>query len=148
MITVKEVEPDESILSALIACSVDWEQENSCHGYRRNTVDDILGNRIFIAADHDEIIGYLFGHAERTKEKTSLYEKDELFFELEELYVKPEFRSKGIGKTLFQYAETSIKPEIGLILLGTATKNYRAILHFYLDELDMEFWSARLFKRI
>jgi len=38
--------------------------------------------------------------------------------------------------------------KVELILLSTATKNYKAILHFYLDELDMEFWNARLFKRI
>ena len=35
-----------------------------------------------------------------------------------------------------------------LMMVGTATKNYRAILHFYIDELGMEFWSARLFKRL
>jgi hypothetical protein len=33
-------------------------------------------------------------------------------------------------------------------MLSTATKNARAILHFYLDELGMEFWSARLFKSL
>lgn len=71
------------------------------------------------------------------------------FFEVEELYVKPELRSKGIGKQLFQYMEEKLKAEnVELILLSTATKNYRAILHFYLDELGMEFWNARLFKRI
>ena len=34
------------------------------------------------------------------------------------------------------------------MILSTATKNWQAIFHFYLDELGMEFWSARLFKRI
>ena len=33
-------------------------------------------------------------------------------------------------------------------MLSTATKNWRAILHFYIDELDMRFWNARLFRRI
>ena len=66
-----------------------------------------------------------------------------------ELYVKPELRSKGIGKKLFLYMEEVMKREkVELILLSTATKNYKAILHFYLDELGMEFWNARLFKRI
>jgi hypothetical protein len=34
------------------------------------------------------------------------------------------------------------------MMLTTATKNFRAILHFYIDELGMDFWSARLFKKI
>ena len=34
------------------------------------------------------------------------------------------------------------------MVLSTATKNWKAIFHFYLDELDMTFWSARLFKKI
>jgi len=34
------------------------------------------------------------------------------------------------------------------IMLSTATKNYKSILHFYIDELGMDFWNARLFKKI
>ena len=38
------------------------------------------------------------------------------------------------------------REEADFVLLSTATRNWRAILHFYIDELGMEFWSARLFK--
>ena len=37
---------------------------------------------------------------------------------------------------------------MNLIMLITATKNFRAILHFYIDELGMDFWSTSLFKKI
>ena len=147
--TFKEVELTKEILSELIACSESWEQENSCHGYRKNTEEDIQGNRIFLALEKEQMVGYLFGYMDKGERKNSIYEKDEPFFEVEELYVKPEFRGKGIGKQLLQYMEEKLKEEkVELILLSTATKNYKAILHFYLDELGMEFWSARLFKRI
>ena len=69
-------------------------------------------------------------------------------FEVEELYVVPEKRSQGIGAKLFRYAEEAVKPEADYIVLSTATKNWKAIFHFYLDELDMTFWSARLFRKI
>lgn len=147
--TFKEVELTEEILAELIACSESWEQENSCHGYRKNTEEDIQGNRIFLALEDGQMVGYLFGYMDKGERKNSIYEKDEPFFEVEELYVKPELRSRGIGKQLFGYMEEKLKEEkVELILLSTATKNYKAILHFYLDELGMEFWSARLFKRI
>ena len=145
----KEVELTDEILAELIACSENWEKENSCHGYRKNTEEDIKENRIFLAMEDEKMIGYLFGYMDKGERKNSIYEKDEPFFEVEELYVKPELRSKGIGKRLFLYMEEILKQEnIELILLSTATKNYKAILHFYLDELGMEFWNARLFKRI
>ena len=34
------------------------------------------------------------------------------------------------------------------MMVSTATRNWRMILHFYLEELDMDFWSARLFKKL
>lgn len=37
--------------------------------------------------------------------------------------------------------------EIHEVELNETTKNWRAIFHFYVDELDMSFWSARLFKK-
>ena len=70
------------------------------------------------------------------------------YFEVEELYVRPEWRSRGVGSALFRYVEDQVRPEAEYLMLGTATKNYKAILHFYIDELGMEFWSAALFKRL
>ena len=69
-------------------------------------------------------------------------------FEIDELYVKPQYRNCGIGQKLFRYAEKAVSPDMNLIMLITATKNFRAILHFYIDELGMDFWSASLFKKI
>ena len=145
---IREVELNETIVSELIACSEDWEKENSCYGYRKNTLKDIEGNRVFLAMEGEQIVGYLFGQKKKTEEKSSSYQSEEEYFEIEELYIKPEFRSRGIGGNLFQYVEEQLKKEVNLIMLGTATKNFRAILHFYIEEMGMNFWSARLFKRI
>ena len=60
----------------------------------------------------------------------------------------PEMRRRGFGKELFLFAEKAVKGEAEFIMLSTAVKNWQAIFRFYLDELGMEFWSARLFKKI
>lgn len=139
----------DELTAQLIACSADWEAENSCFGYRKNEIDDLLGRRVFIAEADGALIGYLFGLTERTKQDTSVAPADTPYFELEELYVVPRWRGCGVGRALFQMAEEAACAEgLPLLMLGTATKNWRAILHFYLDELGMEFWSARLFKRL
>ena len=146
--TVKEVKLTEEIIEQLISLSEDWEKENSCHGYVKNTLDDIGGNRVFLAIEDDTVIGYLLGHKEVAEKKTSIYQAGTEHFEIEELYVKPAFRNRGIGKMLFQYTEREVAAEADMITLSTATKNYKAILHFYISELGMDFWNARLFKKI
>ena len=58
-------------------------------------------------------------------------------------------RNEGIGRALFLFAEQAVgEAGIEFIMLSTATKNYKRILHFYIDELGMDFWSARLFKKL
>lgn len=145
---IKEVELTGELARQLIALSAEWEKENSCNGYCTNTIEDIRGNRIFLAAENNEILGYLFGHTEIADKTTSVCEAGTKCFRIEELYVKPEFRNQGIGRRLFQYAESKVAGEADVLRLVTDTKNFRAVLHFYIDELGMEFWYASLFKKI
>ena len=145
---IRESMLDERTVEALIALSAAWEAEDSCHGYRRNERRDLEGNRIFLAEENGEITGYLFGKLEKAKNASSVMPDGTSCFEVEELYVRPEYRSRAIGSALFRYAEEAVRHEAAFITLGTATKNFRAILHFYIDELGMEFWSARLFKKL
>ena len=147
-IRMAETALTEEVLNELIRMSEDWEKENSCHGYRKNDKSDIDGNRIFLAYDGDTVIGYLFGYAEKSKESSSIMPDGTPCFEIEELYIRPEYRNQGIGRKLFDYVENTVRGEVDYLMLSTATKNWKAILHFYLDELDMDFWNARLFKRI
>ena len=147
-IIITEAELTEETLAVLVQLSADWEAEKSCHGYRKNERTDIEGNRIFLAEENGQVIGYLFGHAERSENSTSIMPDGTPVFEVEELYVRPEYRNRGIGKQLFSYVEKTAAADADYIMVSTATKNWRAILHFYLEELGMEFWSARLFKKV
>ena len=148
MVSVREAENTPEVCGLLIALSEQWEQEGSCRGYRRNTEEDLSGRRIFLAYDGDRTVGYLFGIMEKAARSSSVMPEDTPYFELEELYVIPDRRSQGVGKQLFRFAEASLSGGTEWLMLSTASKNWKAVLHFYIDELGMEFWDARLFKKI
>ena len=145
---IHEVVIDETVLEKLIRFSEEWAAEDSCYGYRPNDRSDIEGNRLFLAEDNGDVVGYLYGKIYRSEQMKSIMPEGTPYFEVEELYVIPERRSQGIGEELFRYTEDVVKTEADYMVLNTATKNWKAIFHFYLDELNMSFWSARLFKKI
>ena len=142
---ISEVAADEVVFDRLIELSEKWEAENSCYGYRANSKEDIEGNRIFAAYEDGRIVGYLFGHSSNLENMTSIIPKGTACFEVMEIFVEEEYRNRGIGRSLFEYMEKSIDDEY--IVLSTATKNHKAILHFYIDEVGMNFHSAFLFKK-
>ena len=144
---IQETRLTDDVLKQLIDLSIEWENEDSCHGYRHNQKQDIEGNRIFIVEEDDQIIGYLFGHEAIQEERSSVIEEGKKCFEVLEIYVKKDYRDQGIGRQLFRYVEEKL-PDTDYLTLSTATKNYKAILHFYIDEAGMSFHNARLFKKL
>ena len=146
MVTIHEAkQPD---IKRLLELSLMWEKEDSCYGYRANTEDD-LRDRYILAAYDDELIAYVFGKEEIQDKQTSIIDKNMHYFEVQEIYVHPLYRLRGIGKQLIERLEEELREKgIEMMLLSTATKNWKAILHFYIDEVGMNFWSARLYKRL
>ena len=145
---IHEAVLNDDVLAQLIRLSEDWAAEDSCYGYRPNDRTDIEGNRIFLAEENGKVAGYLFGKVYPSKQTKSVMPEGTPYFEVEELYVASEKRSRGLRAQLFRYAEEAVKQEAEYMVLSTASKNWKAIFHFYLDELGMTFWSARLFKKI
>ena len=146
VITIHEAK--QSDLKRILELSLMWEKEDSCYGYRANTEDDFQDCYILAAYD-DELVAYVFGKEEIQEKQTSVIDKNMQYFEIEELYVHPSYRSRGIGKQLMESLEKELKKKgLKMMALSTATKNWKAIMHFYIDEVGMNFWSARLYKHL
>jgi len=144
VITIHEAK--QSDLKRILELSLMWEKEDSCYGYRANTEDDFQDCYILAAYD-DELVAYVFGKEEIQEKQTSVIDKNMHYFEIEELYVHPSYRLRGIGKQLMESLEKELKKKgLKMMALSTATKNWKAIMHFYIDEVGMNFWSARLYK--
>lgn len=140
-------EPDEKTVCRLIELSKRWECESCSYGIVANSEDDIAAP-LWVAVDNDEIIGYIFGHYYDAKNKTGYIGVGVKCFSVDELYVIPEYRSRGVGKELFRLMEKEVKSSCDYITLTTSTRDYKKILHFYVDELDMDFHNAFLIKSV
>lgn len=148
IIKIKKCELDDRNIKAVIALSKEWESEDLTYGYCANDKNDLIGNDLFLAYLNNEIVGYLFGKCSVFNEAIAPIDKGSKCFDINEIYVKEKYRSQGIGKALFEYTENYHKQNVDYITLSTATKNYKSILHFYIEKMDMSFWSAKLFKKI
>ena len=138
---------DDDIIVQLVNLSKKWESENCTWGIIANTKDDLV-EPVFVAEDNGVIIGYALGHYYTVEEKTSYIPIGTKCFMLDEIYVLPEYRNEGIGKELFKLVEKHAINTCKYLTLSTSTKNYKSILHFYVDELDMTFHSAFLIKEM
>ncbi len=147
-IIIKKIELNETIRDQLIKLSKTWANENICHGIVANTTEDLQDKTIYLAYQNHEIIGYLFGHIYNYDKNFSVIEKDAKVFEVDELYINQAFRSRGVGKKLFFFVEKDLENDVDYFTLSTTNKDRKRIFHFYLDELSMDFWSARFFKKI
>lgn len=137
---------DENTVKQLIDLSYVWEKEDITFGLRHNEPSDI-GEICFIALDNDKIIGYIFGNYFINDKYRSYGEIGDKFFDVFEIYVLPEYRSQGIGKKLFSLLEEEVRKEAKYIILSTATKDYKRILKFYSEEVEMTFHDALFFKK-
>ena len=132
----------------IIGLSKQWEEEGITYGYAACSQDVLLQYRVWIANYYDTAVGFLFGKSEISN-GMCVIPKGASYFEIEDFYLLPDFRNKGIGTMFFKHIEEQLKNEnIKYILLSTATKDYAKILKFYTEKVGLTVWTTTLFKQI
>ena len=149
MVNIKKAAFDEQTVSELIELSKVWAREGISHGIVPNERDD-LKEPCFVAMDERRIVGYAFGHYYEESRPNGVGEihHGDRCFSLDELFVLSEYRSKGIGRQLFQAIENEVSGRADFISLSTSTKDYRRVLAFYDEICGMGFHDAFLIKRV
>jgi len=123
--------------------------ENSCNGIVADTPEYFKNKNVIVAVLNNKIIGYCYGEIEIEEKNRSFAVKGDKYFDLEEVYVLPEYRKLGIGQKLFNYAENyATENNCKTVQLNAVSKDYKKLLSFYIDKLNMQFWSAYLIKKI
>lgn len=86
---------DADTAKALIELSRKWQDEVSSWGIIANREED-LEEPLFVAVDDGNIVGYLFGHYSEIESKTAYMDIGSKCFMVDEIYVLPSYRSKGV----------------------------------------------------
>ncbi|MBO7677082.1 MAG: GNAT family N-acetyltransferase, partial [Erysipelotrichaceae bacterium] len=110
--------------------------------------DDFINHDVFIALDDDRVVAYGLGNIKQLEKKTSYNEIGEKAFFLDELYVAAEYRNRGIGKALYTFMEEDVKEKVDVISVIATSNEYKKLLNFYIEDLDMKFNHAQLTKRM
>ncbi len=147
-LTIKKEEFSSELVEKLIPLSVIWKKERITNGLVENSVLDFLEKDIYVVYDDDLIIGYALGKTYREDEAAPTIEENSIVYDLEEFYILPTFRNQFVGSKLFEYIEESVKDKVDVIQLVSATKDYKRALHFYIEMLGMDFFAAKLFKKV
>lgn len=147
MIRYEFREPKGETAEQLIALSHLWVEEDCAYGMVPNEESDLC-EPLIVALDGEKIVGYIFGHFYVQKNKTSYIEIGSNCFSVDELYVLPQYRNQGIGRTLYQILEAQVAGQCSYMTLSTSTKDYKSILKLYVEDLGMNFHSAFLIKTI
>ena len=141
------VKLNKNYVNQLIELSQLWEMEKCTHGIIANKEED-LSEPLFVALENEKVVGYLFGRYYVEEEKRSYVEKGSRCFSVDEFYVLPAYRNRGIGKQLYRLMESEVMGKCAYITLATSSKDYKAILKLYVEELGMDFHSEFLIKKI
>lgn len=135
-------------LSALLALSKEWAEEGITYGYAPTGEELFADYRCWVAEADGRIMGYAAGETKTAQRDIEIQKNGDRYFELEEFYVHPEFRSQGVGHLLLERVEKEARQD-GLVqlMLNAANRDHVPLLDFYLRE-GMTPHSIRLFKKL
>ena len=145
-IQIRPAKPED--MPALLALSQEWAAEGITYGYSPTGREAFAGYRCWVAEADGEVVGYAGGEVDTARRNIEIQQAGERYFELEELYVCPACRGRGVGQLLLARVEEDARREgLAQLMLNAANRDHAPLLCFYLRE-GMTPHSFRMFKKL
>jgi ribosomal protein S18 acetylase RimI-like enzyme len=141
-----------SDIDSVIALERQWEQEEIAYGnfnpMSREAYISILERfpAYFLVAESDgQLVGYIHASSEH-EQWVEVIPELEPYVEIEDIYVQPDFRDRGIGGALLERVfEIAQQEGIERFIVGTLSKETDSILKFYRSH-GFTPWRIQFFK--
>ena len=139
-------------IDGVIALERQWEQEEISYGdfnpMSREAYDTILERfpAYFLVAECDgQLVGYIHASTDR-EQRVEIIPASEPYVEIEDIYVRPDFRGRDIGGELLEQV-FAIAQAAGVqrFIIGTLSKETDKILKFYRSH-GFTPWRIQFFK--
>lgn len=99
-----------------------------------------------VAESNRSLVGYINGSVGLSQEGVAVIAAQELYLEIENIYVKPDFRNMQIGgKLMARLLEVAEQNGIQRFLVATDSKDMDKALNFYRRH-GFQPWYVRMFK--
>jgi ribosomal protein S18 acetylase RimI-like enzyme len=139
-------------VDAVLLLDREWEQEDIAHGdFNQVSREAFIANLerfqpYFLVAESDgAVVGYINASVQLDKRVEVLPER-EPYVEIENIYVKPEFRNSDVGgKLIERLFEVAGQQGIERFLVSSVSKEMDRILKFYRSH-GFTPWYIQLFK--
>lgn len=136
-------------LHQVAALSKVWEEEDITYGLKANSIDDLLhyvSNEFWIVIDHEKVIGYLIGEVKKNEDLVIFEESEQSYFEIDEIYIDPDYRERKIGSVLLSEVTSHVKEKgTNRIMVSSANKDLKNTIGFY-EKNGFQSWTITLFK--
>jgi ribosomal protein S18 acetylase RimI-like enzyme len=138
-------------VDAVLRLQKQWEMEEITYGVvapTREQMIESLSPFNLVAIDNEEVIGFLIADM-KEKSELCVFPSGASYLEIEDLYIRKDYRSKGIGEMLLRHCEELARKMCGTgcFLVSSATKNAEKIRRFY-EKNDYQIWTTVFFKRV
>jgi ribosomal protein S18 acetylase RimI-like enzyme len=127
-----------------------WFEEGSVYGFvpeSREQVEAAISPYLLVAEVGNQVIGFISGSA-RISDGTAVIPEGESYLEIDNLYVAPEFRRRGVGSRLItQLLARAKQRDVAYAVLYSAAKDIHSILRFY-ERHSFQSWYVRMFRKL
>jgi 8-oxo-dGTP diphosphatase len=133
---------------AVVKLQQQWVYENITYGFIAEAVESVLtlpNDYFYIALDGETVVGYVTAEVIRHNEY-NIFPAGADYLQINDLYVKAEYRNAHIGEKLLKTAEEAAERNgITHILISSATKDADAVRRFYTRN-GYNIWTTCFFK--
>jgi ribosomal protein S18 acetylase RimI-like enzyme len=125
-------------LDAVLDLERQWEQEGNAYGDFNPLSRDVYASFLerfpayFLVAECDgQLVGYIHAAVQRDQ-PVEVIPAHEPYFEIENIYVRPDYRDRGVGGALLEQVFAVAQHEhIERFVVGTLSRETDSILRFY-----------------